>query len=427
MQERGELHAGDCAIDLKAVAVGPGEDVYQRGPECRAVRILAVVLLLATPLAGAVADSTHTWLLTAERGDIQEYGVSDALFMAPESSGTQGQARFSSITLPPTPLTGGDETVDRVEWYRPTPWRLDMLVLEDIRAVLYVQASAQGSANLGADLVALLPDGGQATIAEQDNAISVASTGTTEIQIVLAARGQVLPAGSILRLGISISGPAVATVLLYGDEANPSRLDGLRVQPLDSDEDGVPDTLERRIGTDPRDRRDPGDGAYDADGDGLADSVEASLGTDPFNADSDEDGWLDGDEFHAGTDPLDATSIPPDADLDGLYDAFELRALTDPARADSDNDGIRDCDEDPDGDGLTNCEEQRYGTDPLRADSDGDGILDWDEVTRGTDPMKHASPPVPLGRQGVELVAASTFLALGVLLAMFGLIRRHRV
>ncbi len=346
--------------------------------------------------------------------------------MAPESSGTQGQARFSSLALPSNPLTGGAPTVDRVEWYRATPWPLDMEVLEDVRVVLYMQASAQVAATLEADLVALLPGGGQATIAEQDRAVSISSSGTSEVQLTLAARGQVLPEGSILRLGIAVTGPSIATVVLYGDSANPSRVDGLRVQPLDSDEDGLPDTLERRAGTDPNNARDPGDGAYDADGDGLSDALEAQLGTDPFLADSDGDGWVDGAEHRAGTDPLRATDFPVDADADGLYDAFETRALTDPSRVDSDGDGVTDCEEDEDEDGLTNCQEQRYGTDPLRADTDGDGIPDGEEVARGTDPTVHASPPTPPGPQGLEMVAATMFLAIGVLLAMFGLVRRQR-
>lgn len=49
----------------------------------------------------------------------------------------------------------------------------------------------------------------------------------------------------------------------------------------------------------------------DSDGDGLSDSEEAVLGTDPRNPDSDGDGVSDGDEVAAGTDPLDDTSLTP--------------------------------------------------------------------------------------------------------------------
>ncbi len=43
----------------------------------------------------------------------------------------------------------------------------------------------------------------------------------------------------------------------------------------------------------------------DSDGDGLYDSFEDQIGTDPTLEDSDEDGYLDGDEWYAFSDPLD--------------------------------------------------------------------------------------------------------------------------
>ena len=50
----------------------------------------------------------------------------------------------------------------------------------------------------------------------------------------------------------------------------------------------------------------------DDDGDGLTNSEEAELGTDPTADDSDEDGLLDGDEVEWGTDPLNMHSWPGD-------------------------------------------------------------------------------------------------------------------
>ena len=41
----------------------------------------------------------------------------------------------------------------------------------------------------------------------------------------------------------------------------------------------------------------------DSDGDGLLDSAEIDLGTDPLDPDSDDDGTGDGDEVAAGRDP----------------------------------------------------------------------------------------------------------------------------
>jgi len=54
----------------------------------------------------------------------------------------------------------------------------------------------------------------------------------------------------------------------------------------------------------------PGSMSGDRDGDGLTDTGEAELGTDPDDPDSDDDGWGDGDEVEAGTNPLYIHSHP---------------------------------------------------------------------------------------------------------------------
>ena len=86
---------------------------------------------------------------------------------------------------------------------------------------------------------------------------------------------------------------------------------------LDSDNDGLSDSDEAVLGTDPLDP--------DSDGDGVSDGDEVVLGTDPLDPDSDGDGLSDGDEAVLGTDPLD-----PDSDGDGLSDGAEAGAGTDP-------------------------------------------------------------------------------------------------
>jgi len=71
---------------------------------------------------------------------------------------------------------------------------------------------------------------------------------------------------------------------------------------VDSDGDGLSDTMELGIGTDA--------GEADSDGDGLTDGEEIDLGTNPNAADTDGDGYSDKDEVDAGTDPLDNFSYP---------------------------------------------------------------------------------------------------------------------
>ncbi len=86
---------------------------------------------------------------------------------------------------------------------------------------------------------------------------------------------------------------------------------------LDGDEDidfdGLVNTLERDLGSDPGMLDTDGDGigdmalllgpnmgeqTGDSDGDGLSDESEARLGSDPFHVDSDRDGIPDSQEFH---------------------------------------------------------------------------------------------------------------------------------
>ncbi len=109
--------------------------------------------------------------------------------------------------------------------------------------------------------------------------------------------------------------------------------------------------------------------------DGLSNSKEKEIGTDPRNPDTDGDGLNDGEEFHSyKTDPLN-----PDTDGDGLKDGDEVYEYkTKPLVADSDGDGLNDGDE-------VNI----YKTNPLKPDTDGDTLSDGDEVLKTfTNPLK---------------------------------------
>ncbi len=72
---------------------------------------------------------------------------------------------------------------------------------------------------------------------------------------------------------------------------------------VDSDEDGLVDRDEARLGTDPSNP--------DTDGDGVLDGAEVhNHGTDPLDADTDDDLYGDGQEVTCASDPADATSFP---------------------------------------------------------------------------------------------------------------------
>ncbi len=102
----------------------------------------------------------------------------------------------------------------------------------------------------------------------------------------------------------------------------------------------------------------------DSDGDGLMDSVEKVIGTDPLKADSDGDGIGDKQE-------VDDPTVPLDHDKDGLIDALD---------ADDDNDGILTRYEMPDPNGDGNPADARDSDsdgkpDYLDADDDNDTVL----------------------------------------------------
>ncbi len=162
-----------------------------------------------------------------------------------------------------------------------------------------------------------------------------------------------------------------------------------RTDPLktDTDEDGLTDAEEVAKKTDP--------GNPDTDGDGLKDGEELAHGTDPFDTDTDNDGLNDGDEVHKYL----SSPLRLDTDSDGLDDLAEVSIhKTDPRQADTDRDGLSDAKElelstspvlrDTDGDGLDDgAEINTYHTDPLKSDTDGDGVNDGDEVLQGSNSL----------------------------------------
>jgi len=163
----------------------------------------------------------------------------------------------------------------------------------------------------------------------------------------------------------------------------------------DSDGDGFADGLEECVFL-----SDPNEYDVDTDGDGLPDSVELWIGTDPENGDTDCDLIGDLEEFLGGLDPLQS-----DSDGDGLNDGWEkmydgmvvvssstsvIQGVSVPfcpsANNNEDSNPFNDATADPDGDGLTNAEECSMGLNPCNDDTDGDGVKDSFEIVHGSDP-----------------------------------------
>lgn len=182
---------------------------------------------------------------------------------------------------------------------------------------------------------------------------------------------------------------------------------------FDTDGDGLPDEIEKYIGTDPLKKDTDGDGLtdydelfktytnptiYDTDENGISDGKEdpdkdglnnieeIENKTDCRNEDTDNDGLIDGDEVKVyNSDPLKV-----DTDGDELTDYEEcFKTITDPTLYDTDHDGISDGEEDFDLDSLTNLEEMHYQTNCRNSDTDYDGLSDYDEInTYHTNPLK---------------------------------------
>ncbi|HKX81773.1 MAG TPA: hypothetical protein VJL54_05910 [Nitrososphaera sp.] len=121
-------------------------------------------------------------------------------------------------------------------------------------------------------------------------------------------------------------------------------------------------------------------GGPDSDADGLSDSFEAKLGSDPTLPDSDSDGLADGFEHTGGDSSTRTDPTESDTDSDGLSDSLEL---------------------------LT------HSTNPLAQDTDGDGVTDNIEVWHGSDPQVSESffvlPESPLGTIAMILASMGAF------------------
>ena len=184
-------------------------------------------------------------------------------------------------------------------------------------------------------------------------------------------------------------GDYVETVLLPNNNGTGGNLNDPNDDAVDTDGDGVPDSVEFIQGT----ALDDADDYLDTDGDLVPDYVESREGSDVNDplayADADQDSVPDYVENRDGTDPEDGTDYL-DGDGGRASDYAETVLFPNAGLNPTDAADRGDDDQDTDGDGVPDYLELRDGTDPLDeasyADADGDLVPDYVEENQNTDP-----------------------------------------
>lgn len=392
----------------------------------------AVIILIAASGAAQAGDALpgsrfavteRTLYLSPLTGSAA--GQADVLLLDEDAPPAQGRVDFIA---PGVDVLGVVQTPAAQSWYSDFGWDKALEVVEDAHATLYFMANAQGLAVFTVRLYDVAPNG-EATLIAVDEQQFVTALSPDAVHFFLTTAGLRLSQGHVLRLEVAAQTANVAVLLQYGG-STPSALERLQTRWLDSDGDGLPDSDEEALGSNPLNPNDPPlEDARDSDGDGIADATERTLCTDPDDPDTDGDGFGDGIEVHAGTDPCSAASRPYDVNHNGLPDNFEtnhynlttVHPTTGPCVP---GPACVDPLADPDGDGCNNLCEAMHGTDPHVADTDGDGVSDGDEVAAGSDPSSPRSVIVGGPRGVPEPVAAAAAFAVGTTLVLLPLIRR---
>lgn len=340
----------------------------------KSLAIIGLGLLIITSMAQANAQENYN--LTSEAAG---FGPAGALLM--NEVGDAGATNLIVPALDPLGLSA-----DTAYWIATPVAVVDREGIGSANVILDNGVDVSAASTYHIALHAYTENGQLRELGFTDYNLGVQQALPDTINVHIDIDGSVIPANAMIVLQVTITGTSVLdleTDLLDALTPGPeSSVNGLTTKVLDSDMDGIPNTIEIIIGSNPYNADTDGDGFDDneevnngndpadpnnnpskgstnnfpdSDGDGLVDEVEEALGTDPNVIDSDGDGWGDGSEVFYGSDPLDANSVPHDRDGDGIPDVID----SSPLNPDKNGNGILDGDEDSDGNGQSDGEEAR--------------------------------------------------------------------
>ncbi|MFL5357931.1 Ig-like domain-containing protein [Archangium sp.] len=402
-----------------------------------------------TTLCTATTDASGNWSCTsASLGE----GLHDITAVATDSSGNPSQPATDSFTVDTVapgapvitaPASGATLTIQRPVFTGTAEPNATVIVSVDGKVIGRVVADASGNWSLPAPEP--LADGAHTVSATaQDAAGNIGTAASVPFTIAANPPDTRIDAQPPLkdtsstatfqfsapgrfdigsydcsldgRAFVSCDSPKVYTSLpdgkhtfavrarTYGGVVDPTPATYTWLIGLDSDNDGIPDSIEKTTGTNPNDDDSDDDGILDGNEDKNANGLVDDGETDPRKADTDGDGLQDGTELGLtagqGT-GTNASVFKPDADPS---------TTTDPLDADTDDGGVADGVEDinhngqvnsgetdpnvkaddktvtdTDGDGIPDSTETSLGLDPNDADTDDDGVIDGLDGTTDTD------------------------------------------
>lgn len=135
-------------------------------------------------------------------------------------------------------------------------WNESKALTSDVSVDLWLSGPAPSSATLSLTLLDVAPDGQARILAATEAAITIQGAAAAQQSFLLPVSSVAMMENHTLQLRLSTEGIATAIQLDYGDGASPSAI-SFSHEPLDSDGDGLTDSQEMRLGSNPLDPGDP--------------------------------------------------------------------------------------------------------------------------------------------------------------------------